>query len=186
VNEITRLLQALQNGQANGADELLELVYAELRRIAAFQMAREKSGHTLQPTALVHEAWMRLANEDGRISFQNRAHFFSVAGEAMRRILVDEARRKLAVRHGGGLVREDSDHIEIATPTPDDRLLAVNDALERLTAIDADKAEVVRLRYFVGMTLEETADVMGIAERTVRRHWDFARAWLLNSIRENA
>ena len=184
VNEITRLLQGFQHGETNAGGQLLGLVYEELRRLAAAQMAREKPGHTLQPTALVHEAWLRLVDADGNAHFENRAHFFSVAAEAMRCILIDAARRKLALRHGGGQQRVDLDGIEIAAPDTDERVLAVHEALERLAAVDAEKAEVVKLQYFVGMSVEETAEALGISERTTRRHWTFARAWLFDAIRQ--
>ena len=164
----------------------MRLVYQELRRLAASYMAREKPGHTLQPTALVHEAWMRLVDADGQAHFENRAHFFSVAAEAMRCILIDAARPKLALRHGGGQRLEKLDGIEIAAPDTDERVLAVHEALERLAAIDAEKAEVVKLRYFVGMSVEETAEALGISERTARRHWTFARAWLFDAIQQGA
>ena len=184
MNEITRLLQGLQDGATSAGDQLLRLVYEELRRLAAAQMAREKPGHTLQPTALVHEAWLRLVDADGKADFENRAHFFSAAAEAMRCLLIDTARRKLAARHGGGQQRMDLDGIEIAAPDTDERVLAVHEALEKLAAVDAEKAEVVKLRYFVGMGVEETAEALGISERTARRHWTFARAWLFDSIRQ--
>ena len=184
VNDITRLLQAFREGESNSGGQLLRVVYEELRRLAAAQMAREKPGHTLQPTALVHEAWVRLVDADGKAHFENRAHFFSVAAEAMRCLLIDAARRKLAARHGGGQQRTDLDGIEIAAPDSDERLLAVHEAIERLATVDAEKAEVVKLRYFVGLSVEETAEALGISERTARRHWTFARAWLFDSIRE--
>ena len=184
MNEITRLLRAFQHGEASASGELVRLVYDELRRLAAAQMAREKPGHTLQPTALVHEAWLRLVDAEGKAHFENRAHFFSVAAEAMRCILIDAARRKLAARHGGGQRLENLDAIEIGAPDTDERVLAVHEALERLAALDAEKAGVVKLRYFVGMSVEETAEALGICERTVRRHWTFARAWLFDAIRQ--
>jgi RNA polymerase sigma factor (TIGR02999 family) len=145
-------------------------------------MAREKPGHTLQPTALVHEAWLRIVDGEGKAQFRNRAHFFSAAGEAMRCLLIDAARRKLALRHGGGQRREDVDGIEIAAPDTDERVLAVHEALGRLAALDPEKAEVVKLRYFVGLSVEETAEALDLSERTVRRHWTFAKAWLFDSI----
>ena len=184
VNEITRLLQAMHHGESWQVDELLSLVYSELRRMAVAKMAAEKPGHTLQPTALVHEAWLRLVDTNGKASFENRAHFFSVAAEAMRCLLIDAARRKLAARHGGGVQKVDLDGIEIAAPDSDERVLAVHDALQQLAAVDAEKAEVVKLRYFVGMSVEETAEALGISERTTRRHWAFARAWLFDAIRQ--
>ena len=184
VNDITRLLQAFQLGETNAGGELLRVVYEELRRLAAAQMAHERPGHTLQPTALVHEAWMRLVDIDGNAYFENRAHFFSVAAEAMRCILIDAARRKLAARHGGGQPHTDLGGIEIAAPDTDERVLAVHEALEQLALADAEKAEVVKLRYFVGLSVEETAEALGISERTARRHWTFARAWLFDSMRQ--
>ena len=184
MKEITRILHAFHHGESNAGGQLLRLVYDELRRIASAQMSREKPGHTLQPTELVHEAWVRLVDTEGKAYFENRAHFFSLAAEAMRCILIDSARRKLALRHGGGQRRELLDGIEIAAPDTDERVLAVHEALDRLTASHAEKAEVVKLRYFVGMSVEEAAEALGISERTARRHWTFARAWLFDSIRE--
>ena len=184
MNEITRLLQAMHKGESGAEEELLNLVYTELRRIAASKMAGEKPGHTLQPTALVHEAWLRLAAAGGRDGFQNRAHFFTAAAEAMRCLLIDSARRKLAARNGGRLQQVEWDGIEIAAPDTDERVLAVHEALQRLASMDAEKADVVKLRYFVGMSVEETAEALSISERTARRHWTFARAWLFDSIRK--
>src|SRR5688572_30271815 len=146
-------------------------------------MAREMPGHTLQPTALVHEAWLRLAGPDGQARFQNRAHFFGAAAEAMRRILIDRARRKQAARHGGGQQRLDVDEIEIPAPADEEELLAVNDALARFAEVDSRKAELVKLRYFVGMTIEEAALVLGISEPTAKRWWAYARAWLFSEIK---
>ena len=155
-------------------------VYAELRQIAAAKMAREQPGHTLQATALVHEAWLRLG--DG--VFENRAHFFGTAAEAMRRILVDRARRKNSRKHGGGVEHRDIDEMEIAMPLgDDDEMLAVHEALNRLATYDPRKAELVKLRYFAGLSFEEAAEVLGISVRTAARDWDFARAWLHREIR---
>ncbi|MBI3881642.1 MAG: sigma-70 family RNA polymerase sigma factor [Verrucomicrobia bacterium] len=178
MSDVTRLLDAIQHGDPKAAEELLPLVYKELRQLAAAKMARENPGHTLQPTALVHEAWLKLAGPDGRAQFQNRAHFFGAAAEAMRRILVDSARRKLAARHGGGQSREDIAGLEIAAPSGDDELLAVHDALEKFAALDPQKAELVKLRYFVGLPFSEVAEVLGISEPTAKRWWAYARAWL--------
>jgi len=183
MSEITRVLDRAQHGDAKAAEELLPLVYDELRRVAAARMANGVSGHTLQPTALVHEAWLRLVEKDSEAKFQNRTHFFAAAAEAMRHILIDRARRKQALRHGGGQQRVDADELEIAAPAEDDELLAVNDALERLALVDPAKAELVKLRYFVGMTIEETAAALGIAEPTAKRRWALARAWLFNEIK---
>ena len=162
------------------ADELLPRVYAELQSLARGKMAREQPGQTLQPTALVHEAWLRLG-ADAR--FENRAHFFAAAAEAMRRILIERARRKLAARRGPGQERVDVDEIEIAAPTEqDDELLAVHEALDRLATHDARKAELVKLRYFAGLSFAETAEVLGISEATAYRDWEYARAWLHQEI----
>ncbi len=181
MSDVTGLFDALRRGDPIAADELLPVVYAELRQIAHAKMAMEQPGHTLQPTALVHEAWLRLG-DDAR--FENRAHFFGAAAEAMRRILIDRARQKLAARHGGGQERVDVDEIEIAVPTGnEDELLAVHEALDRLAAEDAEKAELVKLRFFAGLTLEEAGAVMGISERTAKRHWVYAKAWLYDLIR---
>ena len=160
------------------AEELLPLVYDELRRLAAAKMAHEASGHTLQPTALVHEAWLRLVRTPDQ-SWQNRAHFFRTAAECMRRILIDNARRKRQVRHGGGLERVDLEGLEISDHFDHQRLLHVNEALDRLAVEDATKAEIVKLRFFVGLENREIAELLGLSERTVERAWRFAKAWLL-------
>ena len=178
-SEVTLLLNAARGGDQEAGAQLLPLVYAELRQLARAKMAREQPGQTLQATALVHEAWLRL----GEQRFENRAHFFGAAAEAMRRILVESARRKHAVRRGGGKVPLDVDEIDIAAPVPDDELLAVHEALDRLAAHDAQKAELVKLRYFAGLSIEETAAALSISERTAKRHWTYARAWLLDAMR---
>jgi RNA polymerase sigma factor (TIGR02999 family) len=177
MNEVTQLLRGIDSGDPHSAEKLLPLVYEELRKLAAAKMARETPGQTLQPTALVHEAWLRLAgNESPR--FNDRAHFFGAAAEAMRRILIDRARRKSALRHGGGWQRDNIDDLEIAAPAPDDELLAVNDALEKFAAVDRKKAELVKLRIFTGLTLEQAGEVLGVSEPTAKRWWAYARAWL--------
>jgi len=182
VSDVTRILQDMARGDHASAEELLPLVYQELRKLAAHKMAGQAPGHTLQPTALVHEAWLRLAgNEPGR--FAGRAHFFAAAAEAMRHILIDSARRKRAARHGGGQVRVDWQEVEIAFVADDDELLAVHDALDKLAAEDAKKAELAKLRYFVGLTFEEAAEVLGISVATAKRHWAYARAFLFEEIR---
>jgi RNA polymerase sigma factor (TIGR02999 family) len=178
VSNVTRILDRAQNGDPRAAAELLPLVYDELRRIAAHKMHGEAAGHTLQPTALVHEAWLRLG-ADAQPRWQNRAHFFTAAAEAMRRILIERARRRKASRHGGDLQKIELDDIEIPAPGDDDELLATNDALEKLAVIDPPKAELVKLRYFVGLSFEETAQTLGIAVPTAKRWWAYARAWLL-------
>jgi RNA polymerase sigma factor (TIGR02999 family) len=177
VGDITRILASAQHGNPDAAAELLPLVYEELRGIATAKMAHEAAGQTLQPTALVHEAWLRLGG-DAQPNWENRAHFFSAAAEAMRRILIDRARSKARLRHGGECQRVDIEHVTVAIEDADDTVLAVHDALEKLAAQDARKAEIVKLRYFVGMNHQEIADALGIAEPTVRRDWAYARSWL--------
>lgn len=181
MSDITLILQAIGRGEKHASEELLPLVYEELRRLATIRMAREAAGHTLQPTALVHEAWVRLV-EDGSRSWENRAHFFGAAAEAMRRILVESARRKARLKHGGGQERMDIDGLEIAASTPDEDILLINEALEQLEALDAERARVVVLKFFGGLTNEEVAQSLGIGERTVDRHWAFAKAWLFRRI----
>lgn len=179
MSEVTHILERVQAGDPKAAGELLPLVYSELRKIAANKMAAERSGHTLQPTALVHEAWLRLAGDDGQAPFQNRGHFFGAAAEAMRRILIERARRRLAAKRGAGAEHLDLDDIEIASPLPDDdALLALNDALEKFSTLDARKAELVKLRYFVGLNFEEAAAALSIAVPTAKQWWAYARAWL--------
>jgi len=181
VSDVTVILNRVQQGDPHAAEDLLPLVYQELRRLATHKMANEAAGHTLQPTALVHEAWLRLvANQNPQ--WNGRAHFFGAAAEAMRRILVENGRRKRAARHGGGQAKLDIQEIELAAPAPDDELLAVNDALEKLAARDPKKAELVKLRYFVGLTTEEAAEVLGISVPTADRWWNFSRAWLFEEI----
>jgi len=175
--DVTRILEAAQQGDPHAADQLLPLVYEELRKLAASKMAHERPDQTLQPTALVHEAWLRLAGNE-RQKWNGRAHFFGAAAEAMRRILIENARRKAAARHGGGEGRLDINQIEIATAAPDDELLAVSDALESLAAQEPQMAELVKLRYFVGLTTEDAAEVLGISVRTAERWWSYSRAWL--------
>jgi RNA polymerase sigma factor (TIGR02999 family) len=165
MNEVTQILGAMQQGDPKAADELLPLVYQELRRIAAHKMANESPGQTLQPTALVHEAWLRLVGAEQQ-TWQNRVHFFGAAAEAMRRILIDNARRKKALRRGGGQQRLDNHELEIAVVTEDDQLLAVNEALDKLAAQDEEAADLVKLRYFIGMTIEKAAQTLGIGEAT--------------------
>ena len=179
---MTQILNALEHGDARAAAELLPLVYDELRKLAASKMANEIPGQTLQPTALVHEAWLRLVGPDGQARFKNRAHFFGAAAEAMRRILIESARRKAAQRHGGDQQRVDIQEIEIASEVKPDELLALNDALDKFAIQDKAKADLVKLRYFVGLTIEEAAAILGISAPTAKRHWAFARAWLYAEI----
>ena len=179
MSDVTHILQAIEQGDANASDKVLPLVYEELRKLAAQKMAREQPGHTLQATALVHEAWLRLG--DG--VFANRAHFFAAASEAMRRILVERARRKHREKRGGGAEHVDVDELEIAAPPGnEEESLAVHEALDRLAAHDARKAEVVKLRYFVGFSFAETAEVLGVSVITAKREWAYARAWLHQEI----
>ena len=181
MSEVTRILDAIQQGDPNAAEELLPLVYDELRKLAAHRMAGEDPGQTLQATALVHEAWLRLGGDD-QPSWQNRAHFFAAAAEAMRRILIDNARRKNYLRHGGGAERVNLDGLDLAASVDDEQLLALNEALDHLAAHDATKAQVVKLRFFAGLTNEQVARVLGVSEPTVKRHWAYARAWLFREI----
>ena len=182
MNEVTHILNAARQSDAHAASELLSLVYEELRRLAAAKMASEAPGQTLQATALVHEAWLRLTGDEKR-QWNDRTHFFAAAAEAMRRILVDNARRKRADRHGGGQHRTDMPEIASPVAENEDQVLAVNEALEKLAAQDKQKAELVKLRYFVGMTIEEAAEVLGISTGTAKRHWAYARAWLAQEIK---
>ena len=176
------MLESIEHGDPKAADELLPLVYGELRKLATSKMANEAPNQTLQPTALVHEAWLRLVGNDNP-QFANRAHFFAAAAEAMRRILIDNARRKRAARHGGGQQRVDLDKVDLASANADDQLLAVNDALDKLAAQSKSEAELVKLRYFVGMTLEEAAQALAISPRTADNYWAHARAWLFHELK---
>ena len=181
MSEVTRILTAIERGDAKASEELPPLVYNELRRLAAQQLAGERPGHTLQPTALVHEAWLALVDSSNQ-SWQNRAHFFGAAAEAMRRILIARARHKNRQRRGSGVAHLDVDEIDIASPAPDDQLLALNDALDRFAALEPQQAELVKLRYFVGLKIEEAAEVLGISKATAKRWWAYARAWLYEEI----
>ena len=183
MSEITRMVQAMQAGDGRTAEELLPQVYEELRRLAAQKMAREAPGQTLQATALVHEAWLRLGGGE-RPQWQNRAHFFAAAAEAMRRILVDAARRKKRLKHGGGLERMEVETVELPAPMPDDELLALDEALTLLAAINSEAAELVKLCFFVGLTQEQAAKELGVSVSTVERLWTYARAWLFRAMRK--
>ena len=185
MNDVTRILNAIQQGDAQATQELLPLVYQELRKLAAHKMAGEAPGHTLQATALVHEAWLRLAGPSQQ-NWQNRAHFFAAAAEAMRRILVDHARRKQSLKRGGGAEREELDESALVLTAPPDELLAVHEALDKLASGDPQAAELVKLRYFVGMTMEEAAAALGMAKRTAENLWTYARLWLHREIRGRA
>ena len=181
MSDLTRILQAMESGEAQAAEKLLPLVYEELRKLAAAKMAHETPNQTLQPTALVHEAWLRLTGDEN-VKWEGRGHFFGAAAEAMRRILIDNARRKRALRHGGDQQRVDIAEVEIATLAKDDELLAMNEALEKFAMVDREKAELVKLRYFVGLTIEEAAAVLNISTPTAKRWWTYSRAWLYQKI----
>jgi len=184
MNDFTRILETVDRGDPKAAAELLPLIYDELRRLAAAKMANEALGQTLQPTALVHEAWLRLSRES-RTTWKNREQFYAMAAEVMRRILVDRARRRRSRKHGGDLERVDLDAVELPLPGDDALVLDVHEALEELTAEDPQKAEVVKLRFFVGLENSEVATLLGVSEKTVQRHWTFAKAWLFRAMRRS-
>jgi RNA polymerase sigma factor (TIGR02999 family) len=181
MSDVTQVLDAVQRGEPQAAGQLLSLVYAELRRIAAFKMAQEAPGHTLQPTALVHEAWLRMVG-DGNPRFEGRAHFFAVAAEAMRRILIEAARRKHSLKRGSAPQREELEESHLVQSMPSEEMLAVDEALDLLAAANPQAADLVKLRYFVGMTMEEAAAALGLPLRTAGRLWTYARAWLRRRI----
>ncbi|NQU24233.1 MAG: sigma-70 family RNA polymerase sigma factor [Candidatus Nealsonbacteria bacterium] len=181
MTDVTRILSAIEEGDAQAAEQLLPLVYEELRKLAAAKMAQEKPGQTLQATALVHEAYLRLVGSETGRHYRDRSHFFATAATAMRRILVDNARAKRSDKRGGGRHREPLE--DVAAPSPDGELLALHEALGRLAAEDPLKAQLVELRYFGGLTGDQAADVLGISPSTADRHWAFARAWLQAEVR---
>ncbi len=189
MDAITQVLNAIEQGDPRAAEQLLPLVYGELRKLAARRLAGEAPGHSLQPTALVHEAYLKLVGSDPRQPWNGRAHFFAAAAEAMRRILIDHARRKHRVRHGGGMKRVELDAVGdielVAENGGADELLALDEALTKLATADARKAELVRLRYFAGLTLEQAAELLGISRATADRHWAFARAWLYDEMTQS-
>lgn len=182
MSDVTHILSAIEGGNEAAAEELLPLVYDELRRLATQKLANEKPGQTLSATALVHEAYMRLVKDASDRPWDGRGHFFAAAAEAMRRILVENARRKRSRKHGGGLARHEVDDVQIATPEPEQDLVALDEALDKLTAQDKLKAELVKLRYFAGLTLEQAATILGISAATADRYWAYARAWLHQEI----
>ncbi len=182
MSDATVLLAAVEQGDSKAAAELLELVYDELRHLAAAKMAQQAPGQTLQPTALVHEAWLRLVGAKNP-TFRNSTHFFAAAAEAMRHILIDRARRKQTERHGGRFERVEFEEFEFAAPSPDDELLAVHEVLDAFSVQYPVQAELVKLRYFVGMTNEEASQVLGISLSTLNNYWNFSRAWLFKQIR---
>jgi RNA polymerase sigma factor (TIGR02999 family) len=185
MSDVTQLLNAIDAGDPKAGDQLLPLVYEELRKLAAVKMAQEKPGQTLQATALVHEAWLRLAGPDEQKAWNSRGHFFGAAAEAMRRILVDRARQKARIRHGGDMERVDLDHVTIATEDSDGTVLAIHEALEKLAVESPQKAEIVKLRYFTGLEHAEIARALGVSEPTVRRHWAYVRSWLYAELKKN-
>ena len=181
MSQITLVLQAIGRGESRAAEQLLPLVYEELRKLAAARMTREASGHTLQPTALVHEAWLRLVGAGDR-NWQNQAYFFAAAAEAMRRILIENARRKARLKHGGGQERVDVDELNLAAASPDDKILLVDEALKEMEKENPERARVVLLKFFSGLGNKEVAQLMDISERTVGRHWVCAKDWLFRKI----
>ena len=184
MSDVTQILKAIESGNSVAAEQLLPLVYEELRRLAAHRMKQEAPGHTLQATALVHEAWLRLLKPEEQARFQNRSHFFAAAAEAMRRILIESARRKMAVKRGGQLERVDLDAVEVPLPLPADELIAMDEALDRLARVDQRAAEVVKLCFFTGLTQEQAAKELGISLRSVERLWAFAQAWLFREVKK--
>ena len=184
MSDITQILNAAVRGDAHATDALLPLVYNELRRLAAYRMSNEASGHTLQPTALVHEAYLRLVGSSEPQQWDGRTHFFAAAAEAMRRILVESARRKKRLKHGGEFQRVGIEDIDVPLPMPADELIALDEALNRLAAVDERAANVVKLCFFVGMTQEEAAKELGVSRATAERLWSFARAWLFREMKK--
>jgi len=182
VSDVTRVIEEIQRGDPKAAEELLPLVYEELRKLAASRMTNEAAGQTLQPTALVHEAWLRLAG-DGSQKWDNKGHFFAAAAEAMRRILIEKARRKHALKRGVHLERVNLEDVEAAILADGETLLLVNEALEKLEQEDPEAAQLVKLRFFAGMTNEEAGEALGVSARTAKRYWTFARAWLFRELR---
>jgi len=182
MSDVTHILVEVSRGNGQATDELLPLVYDELRRIAGARMAQEAAGQTLQPTALVHEAWLRMVGEGAR-TWENRAHFFGAASEAMRRILIENARRKSRLKRGGDRERVDIADLDLAAAAPDDKMLLINEALEQLKAEDPEKARIVVMKFFGGLTNQEVAKALDVTERTVERQWAYAKAWLFRQVR---
>lgn len=183
--DVTLILDAIAQGDNQASEELLPLVYSELRNLAAARMLRESAGHTLQPTALVHEAWLRMVGNGGQ-SWKNRAYFFAAAAEAMRRILIEHARRKARLKHGGGQQRLNIEELDLAEAAPDEKNLLVDEALKELERTQPERARIVILKYFGGMTNKEVAEALGISERSVDRHWVCAKTWLYKKITDDA
>jgi RNA polymerase sigma factor (TIGR02999 family) len=185
MTDVTRILSAIEQGDPSAAEQLLPLVYNELRKLAAQKMAQEKPGQTLQATALVHEAYLRLVDVEKARHWNSRGHFFAAAAEAMRRILVENARRKRGPRHGGSHLRHELVEAEVASPVPPERLLALDEALTKLAGQDPKVAELVKLRYFAGLTIKQAAEILGVSPRTADQHWAYAKAWLREEIDGN-
>ncbi len=185
MGDVTQLLEAAERGDSDAPERLLNLIYLELHRMAEQRLAGEQPGQTLQPTALVHDAWLQLVDAEGRARFSSRAHFFGAAAQAMRRILIDRARRRKAEKRGQGAEHIDLDAVEVAATASDGALLQLDEALDKLAVEDPPSAELVRLRFFVGMKLDEAAEALGISERTAKRYWQFARAWLYDELRRD-
>lgn len=183
MNEVTRILSAIERGEPQASDQLLPLVYDELRRLAAQKLAQERPGQTLEATALVHEAYLRLVDREVIIRWDGRGHFFAAAAESMRRILVDNARRKRTEKRGGRIAIRDIDGLDVTAETPSDELLALDEALSKLEAEEPDKAALVKLRYFAGLSVAEAADVLEISRATADRHWRYAKTWLYCELR---
>ena len=183
-DQVTQVLQAIQHGESVAAEKLLPLVYDELRRLAAQRLAQEPAGQTLQATGLVHEAYVRLVDVEQQQRWDSRGHFFAAAAEAMRRILVDNARRKAGLKRGGDMVRRDMDEFQVAEPVPDEELIALDEALEQLVQADPQAAQLVKLRYFAGLTIPQAAEVLGVSARTADRLWAYARAWLFEVLKD--
>jgi RNA polymerase sigma factor (TIGR02999 family) len=184
LTELTVILQAIESGDPEAADKLLPLVYGELRKLAAARISEEPAGQTLQATALVHEVYLRLVGDGGADGWDSRGHFFAAAAEAMRRILVESARRKKRLKRGGDHVRHDVEHVEIAAPMVREDLLALDEALDKLASLDHEAAELIHLRYFAGLTLPEAAQLLGMSPRSADRLWAYARAWLRQEVQE--
>lgn len=185
MGELTQILSQIEEGHPQAGERLLPLVYEELRKLAAARMAQESGTQTLQPTALVHEAWLRLTGTEEQKVWNSRGHFFGAAAEAMRRILIERARKKARVRHGGELERVDLEHVTVAVEDSDATVLAIHEALEKLARESPQKAEIVKLRYFVGMENREIAEALGTSLSTVERSWAFARSWLFRELKKN-